>query len=131
MGLIHLRDPFIQMLLVSFYAELGKLFDARTVLRKCETCVVTWNAMIDEFGKNGDMGYAVLLFESMLEMNVVSWTNVINGFGRNGCFSEGIRFFQMMMNHENVMGCFVKLNEAAYVSVPSSCANFGGWGSIY
>ncbi|CAN6547934.1 unnamed protein product [Malus baccata var. baccata] len=87
---------------VSFYAELGKLFDARKVLRKCEPCVVVWNAMIDGFGKNGDMGYVVLLFESMLEMNVVSWTSVINGFGRNGCFSEGIRFFQMMMNHENV-----------------------------
>ncbi|KAM1171921.1 hypothetical protein ACFXTH_022225 [Malus domestica] len=119
------------MLFVSFYAELGKLFDARKVLRKCETCVVAWNAMIDGFGKNEDMGYAVLLFESMLDMNVVSWTSVINGFGRNGCFSEGIRFFQMMMNHENMMGYFVKLNEAAYVSVPSSCANLGGWGSIY
>ncbi|XP_068318803.1 putative pentatricopeptide repeat-containing protein At1g10330 [Pyrus communis] len=58
--------------------------------------------------------------------DVVSWTSVINGFGRNGCFSKGIRFFQMMMNHENVMGYFVKPNEATYVSVLSSCANLGG-----
>ncbi|KAB2632742.1 pentatricopeptide repeat-containing protein [Pyrus ussuriensis x Pyrus communis] len=47
----------------------------------------------------------------MLEMDVVSWTNVINGFGRNGCFSEGIW--------------------STYVSVFFSCANLGGWGSIY
>ncbi|TQD82788.1 hypothetical protein C1H46_031665 [Malus baccata] len=50
-----------------------------------EPCVVAWNAMIDGFGKNGKMGYAVLLFESMPERDVVSWTSVISGFGRNGC----------------------------------------------
>ncbi|CAN6701987.1 unnamed protein product [Malus baccata var. baccata] len=127
-----LRDPFIQTSFVSFYAELGKLCDARKVFEEMsEPCVVACNAMIDGFGKNGDMGSAVLLFESMPERDVVSWTSVINGFGRNGCFSEGIRFFQIMMNHENVMGCFVKPNEATYVSVLSSCANLGGWGSIY
>ncbi|KAM1127773.1 hypothetical protein ACFX15_037099 [Malus domestica] len=87
--------------------------------------------MIYGFGNNGDMGYAVFLFESMVERDMVSWTSVINGFGRNGCFSEGIRFFLMMMNHENVMGCFVKPNEATYVCVLSSCANLGRWGSIY
>ncbi|KAM1007668.1 hypothetical protein ACFX2A_004294 [Malus domestica] len=35
-----------------------------------EPCVVAWNAMIDGFGKNGEMGYAVLLFESMPERDV-------------------------------------------------------------
>ncbi|KAM1804571.1 hypothetical protein ACFX12_030420 [Malus domestica] len=50
-----------------------------------EPCVVAWNAMIDGFGKNGEMGYAVLLFESKPKRDVVSWTSVISGFGRNGC----------------------------------------------
>ncbi|XP_050117019.1 pentatricopeptide repeat-containing protein At2g35030, mitochondrial-like isoform X2 [Malus sylvestris] len=50
-----------------------------------EPCVVAWNAMIDGFGKNGEMDYAVLLFESMPERDVVSWTSVISGFGRNEC----------------------------------------------
>ncbi|KAM1591851.1 hypothetical protein FF1_035752 [Malus domestica] len=50
-----------------------------------EPCAVAWNAMIDGFGKNGEMGCAVLLFESMPERDVVSWKNVISSFGRNGC----------------------------------------------
>ncbi|KAM1032205.1 hypothetical protein ACFX13_036671 [Malus domestica] len=50
-----------------------------------EPCVVAWNAMIDGFGKNEEMGYTVFLFESMPERDVVSWTSVISGFGRNGC----------------------------------------------
>ncbi|KAM1375254.1 hypothetical protein ACFX2I_025709 [Malus domestica] len=66
--------------------ELGKLCDARKVFEEMsEPCVVAWNAMIDGFGKNGDMGSAGLLFESMLERDVVSWTSVISGFGRNRC----------------------------------------------
>ncbi|KAM1232884.1 hypothetical protein TB2_002566 [Malus domestica] len=50
-----------------------------------EPCMVAWNAMIDGFRKNGEMGYAILLFESMPKRDVVSWTSVISGFGRNGC----------------------------------------------
>ncbi|KAM1688163.1 hypothetical protein ACFX2K_036053 [Malus domestica] len=50
-----------------------------------EPCVVVWNAMIDGFRKNGEMGCAVLLFESMPERDVVSWKSVISRFGRNGC----------------------------------------------
>ncbi|XP_048446307.1 putative pentatricopeptide repeat-containing protein At1g10330 [Pyrus x bretschneideri] len=126
-----LCDPFIQTSFVSFYAELTKLCKTRKVFEEFEPCVVAWNAMIDEFVKNRDMGSAVLLFESMPKRDVVSWTSVINGFGRNWCFSKGIQFFQMMMNHENVMGCFMKSNEATYVSVLSSCANLGGCESSY
>ncbi|KAM1140343.1 hypothetical protein ACFX19_041122 [Malus domestica] len=66
--------------------ELGKLCDARKVFEEMsESCVVAWNAMIDGFGKNRDMVYAVLLFESKPERDVVSWTSVISRFGRNGC----------------------------------------------
>ncbi|CAL8139403.1 unnamed protein product [Prunus armeniaca] len=128
-GVMH--DPFIQTSLVSFYAQFGILCDARKVFEEiAEPCVVAYNAMIDGFGKNGDMGSAVSLFQSMPKKDVVSWTSVINGFGRNGSFSEGIQFFKMMV-HEDLMGCFVKPNEATYVTVLSSCANLDGWGSLY
>ncbi|KAM1188076.1 hypothetical protein ACFX2J_023931 [Malus domestica] len=37
----------------------------------------------------------------------------------------------MMVNHEDVIDCFVKPNEATYISVFSLCANLDGSGSIY
>ncbi|XP_068344836.1 putative pentatricopeptide repeat-containing protein At1g10330 [Pyrus communis] len=130
-GSLQIVKPTFLTSFMSFYVELAKLCKTHKVFEEFEPCVVAWNAMIDEFVKNRDMGSAVLLFESMPKRDVVSWTSIINGFERNWCFSEGIRFFQMMMNHENVMGCFMKSNEATYVSVLSSCANLGGCKSIY
>lgn len=80
--------------------------------------------MLDAFGKNGDMGSALLLFKRMPESDVVSWTSVINGFGRNGHFHEAIEFFKRMR-------CKVKPNEATYVSVISSSANLDGCEAVY
>lgn len=121
----------MQTSFVSLYALFGKLADARKVFDEITVpCVVAYNAMIDGFGKNGDMGSAVSLFDSMPQRDVVSWTSVISGFGRNGRFGEGVQFFKMMV-HEDVIGGFVKPNEATYVSVLSSCANLDGWGSLH
>uniref|UniRef100_A0A2N9I0M6 Pentatricopeptide repeat-containing protein n=1 Tax=Fagus sylvatica TaxID=28930 RepID=A0A2N9I0M6_FAGSY len=128
-GVLH--DPFIQTSFVRFYAEVGELFDARKMFEEIsQPCIVAYNAMLDAFGKNGDMGSAFLLFESMPQRDVVSWTSIINGFQRNGCFSEAIKFFEKMMVHEDVMACLVKPNEATYVSVLSSCANLNGGGAL-
>ncbi|XP_041006643.1 putative pentatricopeptide repeat-containing protein At1g10330 [Juglans microcarpa x Juglans regia] len=127
-----LRDPFIQTSFVSFYAHLGELFDARKMFEEIsQPCIVAYNAMLDAFGKNGDMRSALLLFDCMPERDVVSWTSVIDGFGRNGCFHEAVKFFEKMMVHEDVMSCSLKPNEATYVSVLSSCANLDGGGSLY
>ena len=114
-----------------FYAEVGELFDARKMFEEIsQPCIVAYNAMLDAFGKNGDMESAFLLFECMPQRDVVSWTSIINGFERNGCFSEAIKFFEKMMVHEDVMACLVKPNEATYVSVLSSCANLNGGGAL-
>lgn len=94
-------------------------------------CIVSYNAMLDAFGKNGEMSSALLVFKSMPEKDVVSWTSIINGYGRNECFKEAIEFFEKMMGHSDVMDCFVKPNEATFVSVISSCANVHGGGGLH
>ena len=129
-GLSH--DLFIQTSLVVLYARLCKVSDACPVFEEISRpCVVSSNAMLDALGKNGDMGSALFLFESMPERDVVSWTSIINGFGRNRCFEEAIQFFVKMMGHEDVRSCLVKPNEATFVSVLSSCTNLDGVGALH
>lgn len=94
-------------------------------------CIVEYNAMLDAYAKNGEMGSAILLFKSMPKRDVVSWTSVINGFSRNGLFGEAIGMFRAMILHNDEMCLSVKPNEATYVSVLSSCANLKGGGGLY
>ncbi|KAJ6758790.1 hypothetical protein OIU74_025445 [Salix koriyanagi] len=87
------------------------------------TCIVEYNAMLDAYAKNGDVGSACFLLKSMPKRDVVSWTSVISGFAKNGFFGEAIRLFREMMLRDDANCGFVKPNEATYVSVLSSCAN--------
>ncbi|XP_021888219.1 putative pentatricopeptide repeat-containing protein At1g10330 [Carica papaya] len=89
-------------------------------------CIVACNALLDAFGRNGDMGSAFLYFQSMPEKDVVSWASVINGFVMNGL--DALRIFAKMMDHEDVVRGSVKPNEATFVTVLSSCANLDGTG---
>ncbi|KAM4099694.1 hypothetical protein ACB094_05G011100 [Castanea mollissima] len=91
-----LFDPFIQTSFVRFYAQLGELFDARKV------------------------------FEEISQPYVVAYNAMLDAFGKNGDMGGAIKFFQKMMAHEDAMACSVRPNEAAYVSVLSSCANLNG-----
>ncbi|KAK9155625.1 hypothetical protein Sjap_003105 [Stephania japonica] len=86
--------------------------------------------MLDAFGKNGDMGSALVLFRQMPMRDVVSWTSIVSGFRSNGCFVEAIRFFRDMMHHEDILGGVVTPNEATLVSALSCCANLEGGGAL-
>ncbi|CAK7354318.1 unnamed protein product [Dovyalis caffra] len=124
-------DPFIQTSLLAMYSQFGDLLKACKVFDEISRpCIVEYNAMLDAYAKNGDMGSACFLFKSMPKRDVVSWTSVINGFAKNGLFGEAIRLFREMMLHDDVECCFVKPNEATYVSVLSSCANLGERGVL-
>ncbi|KAL3498954.1 hypothetical protein ACH5RR_041686 [Cinchona calisaya] len=125
-------DPFVQTSFVSLYAQLGDLVSALKMFDEIpQPCVVSCNAMLDAFGKNGDMGSAVLMFSRMSVRDVYSWTSVINGYARNGRFGEAIGFFGKMMVDKDVIGGVAKPNEATFVSVLSSCANFEGGGALH
>ncbi|KAE8714889.1 putative pentatricopeptide repeat-containing protein [Hibiscus syriacus] len=82
-----------------------------------DPCIVACNAMLDAFGRNGEMGSALFFFNCMIEKDVVSWTSVMNGFLRRKQFVKGFWAFEKMMDFS------VKPNEATYVNVLSCCAN--------
>lgn len=83
-----------------------------------EPCLVSCNAMLDGFCKNGDMDSAVSFFECMPKRDIYSWTTIVNGYSKKGCYIIAIQFFQRCLRD-----CSVKPNEATIVSVLSSCAN--------
>ncbi|XP_024980498.1 putative pentatricopeptide repeat-containing protein At1g10330 [Cynara cardunculus var. scolymus] len=119
-----LADPFVQTSFICLYAETGCVSCARKVFDEMpEPCVVSCNAMLDGFCKNGDMGSAVLFFERMPMRDVYSWTSIVKGYDRNGCYKAAIRFFQQMIMQRCLGDCFAEPNEATFVSVLSSCAN--------
>ncbi|KAK6277202.1 hypothetical protein POUND7_017525 [Theobroma cacao] len=81
--------------LLNMYSKCGNLIDSRKVFDEMpERNVVTWNAMIGGYLKNGDTKSALDLFENILVgRNSVTWIEMINGFAKNGDTLKARRFF--------------------------------------
>ncbi|KHN23429.1 Pentatricopeptide repeat-containing protein [Glycine soja] len=58
-----------------------------------ERNVVTWNAMISGYLRNGDTESAYLVFEKMQGKTQVTWSQMIGGFARNGDIATARRLF--------------------------------------
>ncbi|KAF2306826.1 hypothetical protein GH714_021755 [Hevea brasiliensis] len=67
------------------YAKSGDIFDSRKMF-DCmpERNVVTWNAMIGGYVRNGGMKTASALFEKMSTRTAVTWIEMIRGFTGSG-----------------------------------------------
>lgn len=119
-----LDDPFVRTSFLSLYSQFGDIRSAHKVFDEIsQPCIVSYNAMLDAFGKSGNMDLATSMFISMPKRDVYSWTSIINGYAQNGCSMEVIRFFMKMMADEDVSLGFLRPSEATFVSVLSSCAN--------
>lgn len=67
-------DPYVVSGFIEFYSASRQLRTARLLFdQTIEKDVVLWTAMIDGYGKVGDVGSARELFEEMPERNAVSW----------------------------------------------------------
>ncbi|KAL8536773.1 hypothetical protein ACS0TY_012082 [Phlomoides rotata] len=119
-----LNDPFVCTSFLSLYSQIGDICSARKMFDEIsQPCIVSYNALLDAFGKSGNMGLAIPMFLNMPKRDVYSWTSIINGYLQNGCFREAISFFREMMADEDVACDFLRPNEATFVSVLSACAN--------
>ncbi|KAL0000507.1 hypothetical protein SO802_014288 [Lithocarpus litseifolius] len=111
---------FLQNMIVHLYALCGAMGDARLLFDKMsQRDVVTWNIMISQLVKGGDVEGAFELFSAMPERNVRSWTAMIAGYVQCGKPKEAIHLFMEMEE------AGLRPNEVTVVAVLSACADLG------
>jgi pentatricopeptide repeat protein len=81
--------------------------------------VVLWTAMIDGYGKLGNVENAREMFDEMPERNVVSWSAMMAAYCRVSEFKEVLALFVEMQNKG------VKPNDSTLVTVLTACAHLG------
>ncbi|KAF7129286.1 hypothetical protein RHSIM_Rhsim10G0037200 [Rhododendron simsii] len=80
------------------------------------------SAVIDMYGKCGEISTARNVFDGMQTRNVVSWTAMLAAYFQNGCFEEALKLFSYM-EHEGVMP-----NEFTFAVLLNSCASLSALG---
>ncbi|KAK1401971.1 Pentatricopeptide repeat-containing protein [Heracleum sosnowskyi] len=79
------------------------------------------SALVDMYGKCGDMRLAMKVFDEMPERNFVSWNSMINGFLGNKMYGDAVGVFKEVVG----VKC-VGMNEVTFSTVLSACGNLGG-----
>ncbi|XP_050212173.1 putative pentatricopeptide repeat-containing protein At5g40405 [Mercurialis annua] len=92
-----------------------KVFDENPF--RCD--VVTWNAMLAGFGRDGQVCVAEKVFDEMPDRDVISWNTMIMAYVHNGKLEEGLGCFGRMRESGLVP------NEATLVTVLSASAQLG------
>ncbi|GMH20149.1 hypothetical protein Nepgr_021990 [Nepenthes gracilis] len=87
-------------------------------------------ALLNFYGKCGEIGFAQQVFNEMSERNLVSWSTMVSGYVRNGLVNEAFCLFGEMQKLDIVP------DEVTMVSLVSACAmsgalDIGGWVHAY
>ncbi|KAJ6314457.1 hypothetical protein OIU78_018019 [Salix suchowensis] len=111
---------FLQNMTLNLYGLCGEMGDAMLLFEKMpQRDVVTWNIMIAQLVKRGDIDGAYCFFLRMPDKNVRSWTSMISGFVQCGKPKEAIDLFMKLQDEA------VRPNEVTVVSVLAACADLG------
>ncbi|CAN4110979.1 unnamed protein product [Withania somnifera] len=106
-------------------AQLGELDLGRWIHSYVESkdlysnLVTVGNALVDFFGKSGDLESAFTIFKDMPRKNVVSWNAVISNCAFNGKGELGVQLFDEMLDEG------VRPNDSTFVGVLACCAHAG------
>lgn len=63
-------------------------------INQCDT--ITCNILMDMYGKCGNIGSLLSVFDGMTDKNIITWTVLISALGVNGCSSEALERFREM-----------------------------------
>ncbi|XP_068656428.1 pentatricopeptide repeat-containing protein At4g21300 [Aristolochia californica] len=77
------------------------------------------SALIDMYGKCGDLGLARRVFESMETKNEVSWNSMIAAYGAHGMAKEAFKLFHKMEE------AGIKLDHVTFLVLISACGHSG------
>lgn len=78
------------------------------------------SALVDMYGKCGDMRLAKKVFDEMPVRNLVSWNSMINGFLGNKMYDDAVGVLKEVVG----VKCVVP-NQVTFSSVLSACGNMG------
>ncbi|XP_020257498.1 pentatricopeptide repeat-containing protein At4g33990 [Asparagus officinalis] len=119
-------DMLTLVSLASAVAQLGDGINSRSV--HCYVFRRGWdssnvfvgNAIIDMYGKVGDVEYARRVFDWMPVKDVISWNSLITGCSQNGFSNEATEIYEAMEKSEGVTP-----SQGTFVSVLPACSHVG------
>lgn len=103
----------------------GKEIHQYIVRHGFDSCHVTWNALIDMYGRCGAIQEARRVFDVMPSRDVVSWNVMIASYGMHGFGMDAVNLFR----HMRFAG--LKPNYCTFTNLLSACSHSGlideGW----
>ncbi|KAH7296998.1 hypothetical protein KP509_26G048300 [Ceratopteris richardii] len=74
----------------------GTMIHARSQYSGLKTLIPVENALINMYGKLGDMNSAQKVFDSMAVRDLISWTTIISNYAQHGQISEALCHYKEM-----------------------------------
>ncbi|KAJ6822337.1 uncharacterized protein M6B38_388880 [Iris pallida] len=97
----------------------GRQIHARALKSQSDHDVAFGNALIDMYGKSGELEDARRVFSEMQHKDVISWTSMIVNYGKHGHGNVAITLYEKMEDHG------VKPNDVTYLSLLFACSHSG------
>ncbi|OEL20106.1 Pentatricopeptide repeat-containing protein, partial [Dichanthelium oligosanthes] len=107
---------------VAACAHLGDIFSGRAfhgylIRRALDTDVIRGTALVDMYGKCGNMELARLVFDRMDERNYVSWDALLSGYVENGLVDSALDTFRQMESAD------IKPNQHTFANLLRLCGD--------
>ncbi|GJZ69978.1 pentatricopeptide repeat-containing protein [Tanacetum coccineum] len=101
------------------WLDYGKWVHGYVLRNGIECDVVIKTAMVDMYGKCGNVGLAKRVFEGIFEKDVLAWTSMISVYALHGYGDEAFDLFDEMV------ACGMKPNPVTFGALLTACAHLG------
>ncbi|KAL8044078.1 hypothetical protein ABFX02_08G023600 [Erythranthe guttata] len=118
-------DETTMVIVLSSCAELGNLslgkwVHSQVIAKGMPVNCQLGTALVDMYGKCGDVDYASLVFRRTIHRNVWTWSSMILGFAQHGFAGYALQLFdEMRRNHS------IKPNHVTFLGVLCACSHAG------